>query len=133
ETGSTIRIYASADCSGSAAAIDTAATFASPGIALSVADNSATTFTATATDAAGNTSACSSPITYTEDSTAPPAPTIDAASPSASSGANSPRLIGTAEADSTVRIYTTADCSGSPVVTGSAATFALPGITVTVA
>ena len=37
----------------------TAAAFESPGLAASVANDSSTTFYATATDAAGNTSACS--------------------------------------------------------------------------
>jgi hypothetical protein len=46
-----------------------AATFASPGITASVPDNTTTAFRATATDAAGNVSACSGSFTYVEDST----------------------------------------------------------------
>jgi hypothetical protein len=71
-SGTTVRLYTSSDCSGSPAAIGTAADFATPGIGVSVADNSSTTFRATATDAGGITSACSTgSITYVEDSTAP--------------------------------------------------------------
>jgi hypothetical protein len=72
ESGSTVRLYANPSCSGSPVASGTAASFASPGITVSVADNSTTTFHGTAANAEGNTSACSiDSIAYTEDSTAP--------------------------------------------------------------
>ena len=72
ESGSTVRLYTSSACSGTVAATGTAAAFASPGLAVSVGDNSSTTFHATATDAAGNASACStSSVAYTEDSSGP--------------------------------------------------------------
>jgi len=65
----TVTLYATADCSGSAAVQGSASDFASPGLPVSVADNSTTTFYGTATDDAANTSACStSSITYVEDS-----------------------------------------------------------------
>jgi hypothetical protein len=71
-SGTTVRLYTSSDCSGSPASTGTAAEFATSGIGVSVADNSSTTFHATATDAGGITSACSTgSITYVEDSTAP--------------------------------------------------------------
>ncbi len=58
------------DCTGAAAASGSAAAFASPGLTVSVGDDSTTTFYATATDAAGNAIGCStSSITYVEDST----------------------------------------------------------------
>jgi hypothetical protein len=67
-----VRLYTNSSCSGSPVATDTAANFASPGITVSVADNSTTTFHVTAANAEGNTSACSTgSITYTEDSQAP--------------------------------------------------------------
>ncbi len=71
EAGSTVNLYTSADCTGSPAATDTAANFASPVITVAVANDSTTTFKATATDAVGNTSPCSAGLTYVEDSTAP--------------------------------------------------------------
>jgi hypothetical protein len=72
EAGSTVRLYTDASCSGDPAATGSAAGFASPGLPVAVADDTSTTVRATATDEAGNTSACSaSSITYVEDSTAP--------------------------------------------------------------
>ena len=56
EAGSTVKLYTTSDCSGSVAASGTAAAFSSPGITVAVADDSTTTFKATATDAAGNVS-----------------------------------------------------------------------------
>ena len=63
-----------AACSGVPVATDAAANFPAPGIAVVVADNSTTTFFATATDMGGNASACSTTsVTYVEDSTVRPA------------------------------------------------------------
>ncbi|HET9667043.1 MAG TPA: Ig-like domain-containing protein, partial [Desertimonas sp.] len=87
EAGSTVRLYQSGDCSGPVEASDTAAAFASPGLPASVDPDQTVTFTATASDA-GNTSACSAPFTYTEDSTAPQT-TIDTG-PSGTSSNNDP-------------------------------------------
>ncbi len=67
--GSTVKIYAGSSCAGSPVATGTAAQLAS-GISVSVADDSTTTFTATATSGEA-TSSCSTPITYVEDTTAP--------------------------------------------------------------
>jgi hypothetical protein len=68
---STVSIFVGGACSGVPAATDSVETFASPGIPVTVDDDSTTAFSATATDAAGNTSACSSSIRYVEDSIAP--------------------------------------------------------------
>ena len=69
EAGSTVKLYKTAGCTGPPAALGSAGKFASPGITASVPDNTTTAFRATATDAAGNVSACSGPFTYVEDST----------------------------------------------------------------
>lgn len=66
EAGTTVRLYASDDCSGSSAATGPAEALASPGLAAAVLDNTTTTFSATATDAAGNVSPCSNEIDYVE-------------------------------------------------------------------
>jgi thermitase len=67
EASSTVRLYSDTSCSSAVVASGSAATFASPGISVSVADNSTTTFRATATDGAGNVSPCSSTsVTYAE-------------------------------------------------------------------
>jgi hypothetical protein len=68
EAGSTVRIYKTAGCAVAAAAKGRAARFASPGLTASVPDNTTTRFRASATDAAGNTSSCSTARTYVEDS-----------------------------------------------------------------
>jgi WD40-like Beta Propeller Repeat len=66
--GSTVNLYSTGDCSGTPAASGTAADFASPGLTVNVADDSSTTFHATATTN-GATSACSpDSVTYVEDS-----------------------------------------------------------------
>ena len=134
EAGSTVRIYPTAGCTGGAAATGTAAAFASPGLTVAVAGDSSTTFKATATDAAGNISGCSSSsVTYVEDSTAPALPSALASSPVSPANDNNPEITGSAEAGSTVRVYTTSDCSGGAAATGTAAAFASPGLTVAVA
>jgi hypothetical protein len=72
DSGSTVKLYTTSDCSGSPAATGTASDFASPGIAVSVPDDSSTTFHATASDQFGGVSPCSSSsVTYREDSTPP--------------------------------------------------------------
>jgi len=73
ESGSTVKLYTTADCSGDPVAQGSAADFASPGLTVSVSYDSTASYRAAATDAAGNTSACSAPISYTEVS---PPPTI---------------------------------------------------------
>ena len=78
ETGSFVRIYKTPACTGSPVAHGFAGAFKSPGIAVTVADNSTTIFHATATDASNNKSACSNGFTYVEDST-PPNTTIGSA------------------------------------------------------
>ena len=65
EAGSTVRLYDNETCTGSPRSTGSAATFASPGLQISVTSGSMTTVYATATDAAGNTSGCStSKATY---------------------------------------------------------------------
>ena len=127
EAGSAVKLYTTSDCSGAPAATGTAAAFASPGLSLSVGDDSSTAFHATATDAAGNTSPCSLGATYVEDSTAPTAPTGLGMSPASPANNNSPKVTGTAEAGATVKVFTTSDCSGAPAATGSTSTFTSPG------
>lgn len=65
-----VRLYRRAGCSGVAAATMAPAQIEA-GVDIQVAGDSSNTFAATAIDAAGNASRCSSPVTYIEDSTAP--------------------------------------------------------------
>lgn len=71
EAGSTVRVYKTAACTGPAIQAGSASAFASPGLAVHVTNNSATTFRVTATDASNNTSACSPGFRYVEDSKPP--------------------------------------------------------------
>src|SRR5205823_6419943 len=134
EAGSTVKLYTNSTCTSAVAATGSAAAFASPGLTVSVTDNTSTTYYATATDAVGNTSACaSSSITYVEDSAAPAPPTAPPTSPTSPANNNSPKIIGSAEAGSTVTLYTNATCTSGLAGSGTAATFASPGLTVSVA
>jgi beta-mannanase len=134
EAGSTVKLYTNNTCTSAVAATGTAAAFASPGLSVSVADNTTTTFYATATDVAGNVSGCSTvSVTYKEDSTAPAAPTVSSTNPASGANNNSPKVIGSAVAETTVKIYATNNCTGSPLATGTAAAFASPGIAVSIA
>jgi Right handed beta helix region len=66
---SEIELYTNSSCTGIPAATGSAAGFTDAGIAVAVAEGTTTAFSATATDAAGNVSACSPPFTYTADPT----------------------------------------------------------------
>ena len=68
---------------------------------------------ATATDAAGNTSAVSSTNTFTVDTTAPGAPTVVTPANNSTTADPTPTIAGLAEANSTVAVY----FDGSPVAT----------------
>ncbi len=64
EAGSTVRVYAGSSCTGAPIASASAAQLGSPGIAVQVGEGATAAFSASAIDAAGNTSACSAPISY---------------------------------------------------------------------
>jgi subtilisin family serine protease len=66
EEGSTVKIYGSGSCSGPVVATGSSDELSGPGVTVSVPRRSTTQLTATATDAALNTSACSAPIIYVE-------------------------------------------------------------------
>jgi hypothetical protein len=74
EPGSAVRLYAGPICTGAPIAGGSAAELAAPGLAVEVAEGATASFSATATDPAGNTSACSVPIAYTRTSRPPPPP-----------------------------------------------------------
>jgi hypothetical protein len=97
-----------------------------------VADNSTTTFHATAS-VVGNVSPCSpSSVTFVEDSSAPGSPQLGKPSPGSRANDNLPRISGSAEAGSQVRLFDNGSCSGSPVLTGSSGELAA-GMAVSVA
>lgn len=64
----------------------------------------------------------------------PPPPQLEGTDPVSPNVSTEPKVIGTeAEAAAAIKIYTSADCSGEPVATGSAEGLAEPGVTVEVA
>ena len=89
--------------------------------------NGAHSLTATATDAAGNTGVASAALSVTIDTTAPVAPSIASFSPDTGTvgdgitSANVLTLTGTAEANSTVKVFDGATLLGSVVANGSGA------------
>jgi subtilisin family serine protease len=138
EERSTVRLYAGPNCEGAPLATLGAAALAAPGFAVSVPEEAVSEFSATATDTAAvpNVSACSAPLVYEEktpeppDEVAPAAPLLTSTSPVSPANDGSPRIAGTAEPGSTVRIYKGADCTGTQAATGSALELASPGIQV---
>ena len=68
-SGTTVKLYTNATCTGSPVVTGTAAALASPGLQVTVAEETTTSFYATASDSLGNTSECSTAISYTDDPT----------------------------------------------------------------
>jgi len=71
-------------------------------------------------------------FSITIDTTAPAAPNGLASTPASPSSDLMPRIVGVAEAGSTVRLYDNETCIGSPRSTGTAATFTSPGLQINV-
>ncbi len=90
------------------------------------------TFRVRATDAAQNTDPTPATQAFEVETAAPPAPTLSAISPASPANENSPKLQGSAAAGSTLRLYTSADCSGPALASGSAAELEGEGISVAV-
>ena len=135
EPGSTVRLYDSLfNCEQrvNTGPTGTAEILADPGIEMTVADNSTTSIWIRVTDAAGNEGACGGGVDYVEDSTAPSPPSLTGSDPASPSNVNTPKLQGTAEAASFIKIYTTSDCTGSEVASGGESALSGPGIPVNV-
>ena len=129
----TVKLYTDATCTGSPVATGTAASFTSPGLQVTLANDTSTTFYANATDAADNVSACSSgSLTYVEDSTAPAVASSGSSVPASPGNDNTPQITGTAPPNTTVALYSDALCN-TLVGEGSSAAFTTTGIQVTVA
>lgn len=72
------------------------------------------------------------PLAITIDTTAPASPVFTSTHPSLPANDNAPFVRGTAEAGTTVRVFTGAGCTGTALATGSAATFVAMGLQVVV-
>jgi len=70
---------------------------------------------------------------FERDSIPPAKPMITSTNPASPANNNDPRVRGSAEAGSLVRIYKTANCTGKPAAKGSATALQSPGIAVHVA
>ena len=123
EANSTVKVYDGATLLGSALASGTGAW----SYTTAALPNGGHSLTATATDAAGNTGAASSALTVTIDTTAPAAPTITSFSTDSGvvgdgiTNDNTLTLTGTAEANSTVKVYDGATLLGSALASGTGA------------
>ena len=76
EAGDTVTVFKSLACAGAPIATGTAAQLEGSGIEISVADNSITFLSASATDAARNRSSCSAATSYLEDTPSEPEPEL---------------------------------------------------------
>jgi hypothetical protein len=105
---------------------------ASPLIPGSRLSDGTHTFYVKAIDAPGNESAVVS-RSFTVDTVAPATPSVTDTDPNSPANNNAPNVKGSAAAGSTVALYKTVGCTGSPVAVGSPAQFASPGFSVSVA
>jgi hypothetical protein len=71
DPGTSIKIYATPDCSGAPIAIGTQAELGGVGIQVTVGESSTTSFRATATDINGDISPCSAPVSYVHQPASP--------------------------------------------------------------
>lgn len=129
--GSTVRIYRAADCTDPPLVSGSAQEFAGSGLEVLLATDWRTTLYLDA-ELAGEVSPCAVGVTYTNDSSAPAPPDLGETNPPSPSSVRTPHVLGFAERGSTVRIYATPDCTGTPLATGTAEAFARPGLAVTV-
>jgi subtilisin-like proprotein convertase family protein len=118
DPGSTVRLYSNGTCGGLPAATGPAAQLTgAEGIPIPIDSDGPTSISATTYDAGGNVSACSNAISYTRDTVAPPTPTLSTTDPPSPANNHLPKFKGSAEADSTVRFYDSADCTGPAAAT----------------
>ena len=132
EAETTVRVYPNSSCGGESLATGSATEFASPGLKVSVAKKSTTTFYAQVTNSDGLVSACSTTSVKYVQHTPPAAPTLSSSNPISPANNNSPRIVGTAAAETTVKLYTNSSCTSTVAASGTAAAFASTGLTVSV-
>ncbi len=123
DPGTRVDLFAGSYCSSPAlltVALDAAGRFETT---LSVKDDSSVSFSARATDAAGNASDCETTSTYVEDSTAPSAPTGLGLSYLSPNSVTSISVLGGAQTGMQVLLFTNAGCTGTPVASGTVGSF----------
>lgn len=132
EAKTTVRLYTNSTCSSEVVAKGSTAEFNSPGLEVTVAKESTTTFYAQVTNSDGLVSACSTTSAKYVQHTPPAAPTLSLSNPISPANNNSPRIVGAAAAETTVKLYSNSTCTGAVAATGTAAAFASPGLAVSV-
>ncbi|HUC00608.1 MAG TPA: hypothetical protein VMS11_12340, partial [Solirubrobacterales bacterium] len=103
------------------------------GLQVAVAAESVTTFYGIQNNATEESECSPDGFSYRQVSSAPATPIFSGVSPESPANYNFPFLIGSADPEATVSIYTAASCGGSPVASGTGAAFGAPGIQATVA
>ena len=123
----TVEVFTNSSCSGTPANGGSVALFGGAGIPVTVNSDATTQLSARSRDAAGNASSCSTAVSYTEDSTAPAAPSLTGTSPASPANDNNPEVQGSAGGGATsVRVFASSNCTGTPV-TGTPAQLAGAG------
>ncbi len=127
-----VKLYDGASCTTQIGS-GTKASFEGAGIAATVTANVTTTIYAKSFDAAGNSSACTSMLSFVHDSTPPAAPAYVSASPaSPTNSSTTPHIIGTSSADTvTVKLYNANTCL-TEIGTGTKAAFEGSGVVATI-
>ncbi|MCP3140949.1 Ig-like domain-containing protein [Pyxidicoccus xibeiensis] len=120
EASSTVRLFSGSACAGTAVATVVASAGGAFSKALTVTPNTTATFSATATDASGNVSACSPAISYRHDTIAPAIPVFTGFIPASPGNTPQPVLAGTTEAGATVHYFAGGSCAGSGTALGTA-------------
>lgn len=123
ETGLRVRVYKTADCSGTILREVTNAPLSWTAATVAADRNTTTVFRARAVDAANNVSACSTTsASYLHDDLAPNAPTDLATNPPRwSNTVSTPTVSGNAEANGTVTVWLSANCTGTSFTTTASA------------
>lgn len=131
EIGSTVTLYTDSGCVepiGSPHPIDGEEVFE---IAVTVADDTTTTFYARAESVWGTESDCSSPgLEYQEISRDPDPPVLTSTKPASPGRSRLPATLGTAEPGMRIDVYAQADCAGDVVVSGTVETLIENGLEV---
>ncbi len=113
EAGARVRFFLTAACTGSAVAQAVAGEDGAFSAGVPVPSDTTSAIRATATDAAGNASACSAPLSYEQDATTPDAPSITASTPASPAPEPKPTFSGTAEPSTIITVYLGVACNGA--------------------
>jgi hypothetical protein len=116
EPGSKVSLYRSTGCFGGVIGSETADDKGAVSLFVTVDYDSVTTFSARATDVAGNVSSCSEAFVYTHDGS-PPSAVSFRFSPDSPANDNAPLLEGTTEPGARVLVFTGVSCAGDPLAT----------------